>query len=77
MPRILLQMEHYWQECLRLPPRIQEWDAYKEMRDAVKLYLDVFPILHKLNSKVLPSLLPELAVIIQLHLYQSIIHYMT
>jgi len=48
----LLQMEHYWQECLRLPLRIQEWDAYKEMRDAIKHYLDVFPILHKLNSKV-------------------------
>lgn len=45
-------MEHYWQECLRLPQRIQEWDAYKEMRDAIKHYLDVFPILHKLNSKV-------------------------
>ena len=45
-------MEHYWQECLRLPPRIQEWDAYKEMRDAIKLYLDVFPTLHKLNSRV-------------------------
>lgn len=45
------EMEHYWQECLRLPPRIQEWDAYKEMRDAIKLYLDVFPTLHKLNSR--------------------------
>ena len=45
-------MEHYWQECLRLPLRIQEWDAYKEMRDAIKHYLDVFPTLHKLNSKV-------------------------
>ena len=45
-------MEHYWQECLRLPLRIQEWDAYKEMRDAIKLYLDVFPTLHKLNSRV-------------------------
>ena len=45
-------MEHYWQECLRLPQRIQEWDAYKEMRDAIKHYLDVFPTLHKLNSKV-------------------------
>lgn len=45
-------MEHYWQECLRLPQRIQEWDAYKEMRDAIKNYLDVFPTLHKLNSKV-------------------------
>jgi len=49
---LLLQMEHYWQECLRLPLRIQEWDAYKEMRDAIKHYLDVFPTLHKLNSKV-------------------------
>lgn len=45
------EMEHYWQECLRLPQRIQEWDAYKEMRDAIKHYLDVFPTLHKLNSK--------------------------
>lgn len=45
-------MEHYWQECLRLPQRIQEWDAYKEMRDAIKNYLGVFPTLHKLNSKV-------------------------
>ena len=49
---VWLQMEHYWQECLRLPQRIQEWDAYKEMRDAIKHYLDVFPTLHKLNSKV-------------------------
>ncbi|XP_048577711.1 dynein axonemal heavy chain 8 isoform X3 [Nematostella vectensis] len=45
------EMEHYWQECLRLPQRIQGWEAYKEMRDAIKEYLDVFPILHKLNSK--------------------------
>ena len=35
-----------------MPQRIQEWDAYKEMRDAIKHYLDVFPTLHKLNSKV-------------------------
>ena len=45
-------MEHYWQECVRLPQRIQEWDAYKEMKEAIKHYLDVFPTLHKLNSKV-------------------------
>ncbi|XP_068697910.1 dynein axonemal heavy chain 8-like [Montipora foliosa] len=45
------EMEHYWQECLRLPQRIQEWDAYKEMREAIKHYLDVFPTLHKLNSR--------------------------
>jgi hypothetical protein len=45
-------MEHYWQECTRLPPRIQGWEAFKEMRDAIQEYLHVFPILHKLNSKV-------------------------
>lgn len=50
-------MGHYWQECLRLPQRIQEWDAFKEMREAIHHYLEGFPILHKLNSKVIHQLL--------------------
>jgi hypothetical protein len=47
-----LQVESYWQQCLRLPERIQEWQAYKAMKSYISQYLDVFPILHKLASKV-------------------------
>ena len=45
-------MEDYWQQCLKLPERIQEWQAYKEMKSFIEQYLNVFPILHKLASKV-------------------------
>ncbi|XP_028415382.1 dynein heavy chain 8, axonemal-like isoform X2 [Dendronephthya gigantea] len=45
------EVESYWQQCLKLPDRIQEWQAYKDMKSYIKQYLDVFPILHKLASK--------------------------
>ena len=54
---VFSQVESYWQQCLTLPERIQEWQAYKDMKSYIKQYLDVFPILHKLASKVNPQML--------------------
>ncbi len=46
------QVESYWDECLALPSKLKDWDAYNEMKAQIQQYLDVFPLLHKLASKV-------------------------
>ena len=50
------QVESYWDECLALPSKLKDWDAYNEMKAQIQQYLDVFPLLHKLASKVCYSL---------------------
>ncbi|CAH1799095.1 unnamed protein product [Owenia fusiformis] len=45
------EVESYWDECLALPSKLKDWDAYNEMKNAMQQYLDVFPLLHKLASK--------------------------
>lgn len=46
------QVESYWDECLALPSKLKDWDAYTVMKSQIQQYLDVFPLLHKLASKV-------------------------
>ena len=50
------QVETHWDECENLPDKLKDWDAYNEMKNSIKFYLDVFPILHKLASKVITLL---------------------
>ena len=45
-------MESYWDECLALPSKLKDWDAYNDMKSSIQVYRDVFPLLHKLASKV-------------------------
>ncbi|XP_071818739.1 dynein axonemal heavy chain 5-like isoform X4 [Apostichopus japonicus] len=45
------EVETYWEECQNLPSKLKDWDAFNEMKNSIKFYLDVFPILHKLASK--------------------------
>ena len=52
LPNYFDQVEQYWEECQSLPDKIKDWDAYNNMKNSIKFYLDVFPILHKLASKV-------------------------
>ena len=56
MPRhhlwCVLQVESYWDECLALPSKLKDWDAYNAMKSSIQDYRDVFPLLHKLASKV-------------------------
>ena len=47
-----LQVESYWDECLALPSKLKDWDAYNEMKGSIQQYRDVFPLLHKLASRV-------------------------
>ena len=46
------QVESYWDECLALPSKLKDWDAYNDMKASIQEYRDVFPLLHKLASKV-------------------------
>ena len=42
----------FWQEFLALPDKLQEsWEAYFDLKRALKKYIDVLPILLLLNSK--------------------------
>ncbi|XP_074662754.1 uncharacterized protein LOC141915202 [Tubulanus polymorphus] len=45
------EVEGYWDECLALPSKLKDWDAYQDMKNAIQHYLDVIPLLHKLSSK--------------------------
>lgn len=45
-------MEGYWDECLALPSKLKDWDAYHDLKTSLQNYLEVFPLLRKLNSKV-------------------------
>eukprot|EP00794_Sanderia_malayensis_P000407 gene407-1042_t len=44
-------IEMYWRGCSELPLAIRGWNAYKEMRDSIKSYMDVFPLLTRLASR--------------------------
>ncbi|XP_071504103.1 dynein axonemal heavy chain 5-like [Diadema antillarum] len=51
LPKANKEVEQYWDECQNLPDKIKDWDAYNNMKNSIKFYLDIFPILHKLASK--------------------------
>ena len=42
----------YWDECLALPSKLKDWDAYNDLKTKLQTYLEVFPLLHNLASKV-------------------------
>ncbi|XP_070568705.1 dynein axonemal heavy chain 5-like isoform X4 [Ptychodera flava] len=46
-----IEVGEYWEECDRMPDKLKDWDAYNDMKNAIKAYLDVFPLLHKLASQ--------------------------
>ena len=48
----VFQVEGYWDECLALPSKLKDWDAYHDLKTSLQNYLEVFPLLRKLNSKV-------------------------
>ncbi|XP_053567991.1 uncharacterized protein LOC128657631 [Bombina bombina] len=45
------EIAQYWSECLVWNEKLKDWDAYNEMAREIKFYDNVFPLLHKLNSK--------------------------
>ena len=47
-----LQVESYWDECLALPSKLKDWDAYNDLKSKLQTYLEVFPLLHSLAAKV-------------------------
>ena len=46
------QVESYWDECLALPSKLKDWDAYNDLKSKLQTYLEVFPLLQNLASKV-------------------------
>ena len=46
-------MEGYWDECLALPSKLKDWDAYNDLKTQLQTYLEVFPLLHSLAAKVI------------------------
>ncbi|XP_041355189.1 dynein gamma chain, flagellar outer arm-like isoform X3 [Gigantopelta aegis] len=46
------EVEMYWDECLALPSKLKDWDAYNDLKTKLQTYLEVFPLLHNLASKV-------------------------
>ncbi|XP_052708586.1 uncharacterized protein LOC128183562 isoform X10 [Crassostrea angulata] len=46
-----VEVEGYWDECLALPSKLKDWDAYHDLKTSLQNYLEVFPLLRKLNSK--------------------------
>ena len=49
------QVESYWDECLALPSKLKDWDAYNDLKTKLQTYLEVFPLLQNLASKVTHS----------------------
>ncbi|XP_059166583.1 dynein axonemal heavy chain 8-like [Physella acuta] len=45
------EVEGYWDECLALPSKLKDWEAYNDLRTKLQNYLEVFPLLQKLASK--------------------------
>ncbi|OWF37572.1 Dynein heavy chain 5, axonemal [Mizuhopecten yessoensis] len=45
------EVEGYWDECLALPSKLKDWDAYHDLKTSLQTYLEVFPLLHSLNAK--------------------------
>ena len=52
MKLTLFQVEGYWDECLALPSKLKDWDAYNDLKTQLQTYLEVFPLLHSLAAKV-------------------------
>ncbi|XP_025098007.1 LOW QUALITY PROTEIN: dynein gamma chain, flagellar outer arm-like [Pomacea canaliculata] len=45
------EVESYWDECLALPSKLKDWDAYTDLKTKLQTYLEVFPLLQSLASK--------------------------
>ncbi|GFN75495.1 dynein beta chain, ciliary [Plakobranchus ocellatus] len=45
------EVEGYWDECLALPSKLKDWDAYNDLKTKLQTYLAYFPLLQKLASK--------------------------
>lgn len=45
------EVESYWDECLALPSKLKDWDAYNDLKTKLQNYLEVFPLLQNLASK--------------------------
>ncbi|XP_070190368.1 uncharacterized protein [Littorina saxatilis] len=45
------EVESYWDECLALPSKLKDWDAYNDLKTKLQTYLEVFPLLQNLASK--------------------------
>ncbi|BFZ10052.1 hypothetical protein BsWGS_13093 [Bradybaena similaris] len=45
------EVEGCWDECLALPSKLKDWDAYNDLKIRLQTYLKVFPLLRKLSSK--------------------------
>ena len=52
---VYLQVESYWDECLALPSKLKDWDAYNDLKGSIQQYLDIIPLLHRLALKVFVS----------------------
>lgn len=50
------KVEGYWDECLALPSKLKDKDAYNDLKGSLQNYLEVFPLLKALNSKVKPHM---------------------
>ena len=46
------QIKELWDSCSKLPVTVYNWYAYKELKEFLTNYLDIFPILQQLASKV-------------------------
>ncbi|XP_052089132.1 uncharacterized protein LOC127725852 isoform X10 [Mytilus californianus] len=46
-----IEVEGYWDECLALPSKLKDKDAYNDLKTSLQTYLEVFPLLKALNSK--------------------------
>ncbi|KAH3729589.1 hypothetical protein DPMN_055561 [Dreissena polymorpha] len=53
------QIESYWDECLALPSKLKDWDAYNDLKTKLQTYLEVFPLLNSLAAKVRHSRMPQ------------------
>ncbi|KAL4232681.1 hypothetical protein ACF0H5_007369 [Mactra antiquata] len=45
------EVESYWDECLALPSKLKDWDAYNDLKSQLQTYLEVFPLLNSLAAK--------------------------
>jgi hypothetical protein len=50
---VFVQVESYWDECLALPSKLKDWDAYNDLKSKLQTYLEVFPLLNSLAAKVI------------------------
>ena len=45
------EVKKLWENCMNLPMAVRNWHQFKELKDSINNYLQIFPILHKLASK--------------------------